>query len=220
MVVTESAHTFSFCHVNVQSLLAGINTNQHVPSQYSKLDEIYTNLVTENNFDVISLTETWLNSLHTEDMVILTDSYTCHDLRKDRTSGRGGGILTYIKTDIDYIRRTDLEATETETLWIQIFYGRYKILFGTCYRPPGQNAASIDNFLNELQYSIDLALQSDPDVIVLTGDFNDRCVYWNETHPTSELKEQLRDLVTNNNLFQIINEPTHFTDHSPIYLIS
>ena len=209
---------FSVCHANVQSLLAGININQHIPSQHSKLDDIYSGLIRDHNFDVISLTETWLTNIHTEDMIELTENYTCHGLRRDRNVGRGGGILTYVKTDTNYMKRADLEGYETEMLWTEITHGRHKILFCTCYRPPGQDAASIDIFMNELQNSIDLALQSNPDVILLTGDFNDRCVYWNETHPTSELKEKLRDLVTNNNFFQMINEPTHFTSNSAYLL--
>ena len=44
---------------------------------------------------------------------------------------------------------------------------------------------------------------------LITGDFNDRCVTWNDSHSSSELGMKLHDLVTDNGLTQIIASPTH-----------
>ena len=70
---------FSFVHLNVQSL------------QY-KLDAVYTEFC---EFDILALSETWLNSS------IVTDDLTLHSFhkpkRKDRASDSHGGIISYIK---------------------------------------------------------------------------------------------------------------------------
>ena len=41
------------------------------------------------------------------------------------------------------------------------------------------------------------------------GDFNDRCIHWDDGHSTSELGTKLHDLVIDNGLTQIIDSPTH-----------
>ena len=133
---------FSVCQLNVQSLLAGVDPKKHINSQVSKLDEIYTTLVTDNKFDVISLSETWLTDIHSNEDIAIENYIT---FRKDRSSGRGGGLVVYVLNDISSIRRHDLEqyVTACEIIWLELCYGTHKVLLGTCYRPPGQNAEEI-----------------------------------------------------------------------------
>ncbi len=50
----------TFCHLNARSLLSDVDINQHIQHQYSLLDEIYETLVYRNDFDVITISETWL----------------------------------------------------------------------------------------------------------------------------------------------------------------
>ena len=47
---------FHFRHLNINSLLAGVNVNQHILSQLSKLDELHNAIVIDGNFEVIALT--------------------------------------------------------------------------------------------------------------------------------------------------------------------
>ena len=211
----DEINHLSFCHVNVQSLLAGVNTALHIPSQDSKLDEIYTRLILEHKFQVIALTETWLNSNHSDDQIFL-DDYNI--FRRDRTTGRGGGVLTYIHHDIPCVRRADLEPAQTEMLCIEIKYGQSIVIFCTCYRPPGQNVEQVNEFFNELQQCIDSFLRLRPDCIILVGDFNDRCVVFDEDHVNSELGNRLRDMVIGNNFYQLINDATHYTERSAYIL--
>ena len=202
----------SFCHVNIQSMLANVNLEQHIPSQMSKLDEIQATLIDQHKFHVISLSETWLKQ-PTSDDCICFENYSC--FRKDRPLGRGGGVCVYVLNSVSCIHRPDLEHNcSTEFLWIELQYSAYKVMFCVCYRPPGQNAQSINTFLSDMQSSIDKIYSEQYDCIIITGDFNDRCVFWNDDHPTSELKNKLRDLVRFNNMFQLINQPTHFTKTS------
>ena len=207
----------SVCQLNVQSLLAGVDLTKHIQSQTCKLDEIYTTLVTDLKFDIIALTETWLTNNHS-DVDIAIEKYTC--FRKDRNNGRGGGLAVYVLNDLHCKRRYDLEhgIIACEMLWLEVYYGTHKILLGTCYRPPGQNGDEITYFLIDVQSCFDSIYSENPECIILTGDFNDRSVLFDEEHPTSELGVRLRDLIFQNNMFQLITEPTHFTDNSAYIL--
>ena len=209
----------TLCHLNVQSLLSNVNVNQHVSSQYSKLDEIYTTLVNDHGFDIIALSETWLNAAHL-DCDVTIEKYEC--FRKDRVCGRGGGLIIYVQNDIPCIRRADLESTTgCEMMCIEVRYGENnsnKVFMCLCYRPPGQNADDISNFIIDVQTCLDQMYSEKPDCVVLTGDFNDRAVIFYEDHQTSELGNKLRDLVVCNNLFQLIDQPTHFTQTSAYIL--
>ncbi len=66
---------------------------------------------------------------------------------KNRAS-RGGGVMLYVKNEIGAIHRTDLECNDTELLWVELRPGNKKIVFGTCYRPPGMTALQVDSFLD------------------------------------------------------------------------
>ena len=212
--VTETEQ-LSFCHMNIQSLLAGVNTALHIPSQESKLDDIYTKFVLENNYQIIALTETWLNNSH-QDYLVELENYNI--FRRDRLTGRGGGVLVYVKCGVPCIRRIDLEPAQLELLCLEIKFGNSTILLCTCYRPPGQSSEDINTFLDELQQTIDSVMRLQPDGLILVGDFNDRCVLFDEDHNNSELGNRLRDLIIANNLYQLIDKPTHFTQHSAYIL--
>ena len=204
--------SLTLCHLNIQSLLANVNVNQHVSSQYSKLDEICTTLVHDLNFDIIALSETWLNVTHL-DSDINIENY--ESFRKDRGHGRGGGLLIYVKNEVPCIRRADLESGNgCEMMCIEArcgANGSKKVIICLFYRPPGQNADEINNFIIDVQICLDQIYNEKPDCIVLTGDFNDRSIMFYEDHPTSEVGNRLRDLVVCNNMFQLIEQPTHFT---------
>ena len=127
------------------------------------------------------------------------ENYSC--FRRDRNIGRGGGLLFYVHNDIPCIQRDDLtHGSVSELLWLEICYGHCKIIIGLCYRPPGQDALETNNFLEELQCCLAQIYRDKPDCIILTRNFNDRCVMFYENHPTSELGNRLRDLVISNNM--------------------
>ena len=200
---------FSFCHLNAQSLLSGVDLTRHIPSQQSKLDEIYSVLAIERNFDVIAITETWLTPcVHSEDIKL--EGYQL-PFRTDR-QGRGGGSLIYVKSTLPAIRCKDLELGPCECTWIEMNIQNNLIYFGVYYRSPGQTAVDREDFLLNLQSSLDLIYRRNPFAIICTGDFNDRCSNWNDKHNGSDLGTKLYDLVNNNNLFQLIDEPTRITE--------
>ena len=72
---------------------------------------------------------------------------------RSRSKGSGGGVGIYVKENIIFERRKDLEHDTLETFWIEIFIKNAKsILFGCYYRPPETSKYLPDDFnalLNE-----------------------------------------------------------------------
>ncbi len=143
--------------------------------QYSLLDDIYEALVYTNDFDIIAISETWLKDNVREDALDLAGYQ--RPIYKNRTS-RGGGVMLYVKEEIGAIHRTDLEVTDTELLWVELRLGNKKVMFGTCYRPPGMTSLQVDSFIDSFGSQTENALNENPDSLIIVGDFNDRCTHW------------------------------------------
>ena len=52
------------------------------------------------------------------------------------------------------------------------------------------------------------------DFMMVSDDFNDRCLSWTVNHCSSDLGLNLFNLSTVYNLTQLINEPTRYTNNS------
>lgn len=140
----------SMVHYNVQSL---VNKVDILESEFS-------------HFDVISLTETWLNS-SISDLDILFQEFQS-PFRRDRIDDSHGGIAVYVKHNIPCKRRPDLELINIECVWLELSVRNKKILFGTFYRPP----SSSPNVLVDIENSIGMAVDTGLSEIIITGDFN------------------------------------------------
>ena len=83
--------------------------------------------------DVLGITETWLNSTYSQSSVAINGYYT---ERRDKTTGRGGGVVVYLHDVVPYSRRPDLESEQLEALRVEIKFPCSKgMLLGTIYRP-------------------------------------------------------------------------------------
>ncbi|KAK3105198.1 hypothetical protein FSP39_019583 [Pinctada imbricata] len=174
----------SFIHLNVQSI---------VP----KIDLITAELT---SFDILVFTETWLKpSTPICDYEIPGYNPPHTYIRPNRI---GGGVSVYIKPEIPSKRRPDLEVPNIECVWLEINMNKKKILLGSFYRPPDSSS----DYWNLINHSIDLAFNSKIDNIIVTGDFN--CNQISNNH--NEIKK-ISDAFT---LFQLISEPTHYTESS------
>ena len=152
---------FSVCHANVRSLKSD-----------GKLDEISI-LAESEKFEVITLSETWLDDTYPDALLAIEGFQT--PLRKDREFGAGGGVALYVKDNLPVRRCTELETPSSECIWAEITVPSGKLILGVYYRPPGQTAAERDLFLDNLSHSISSAIELNPKILLLTGDFNDRC---------------------------------------------
>ena len=80
---------------------------------------------TRGRIDIFGISETHLNSDIMQEEVKV-DGYTF--IRNDRKTGPGGGVGCFIRSDLEWQRRTDLENECTEAIWLEIFIKNTKLL--------------------------------------------------------------------------------------------
>ena len=108
-------------HLNVRSLLP-------------KIDEVRL-IAKQSNAACMCLSETWLDD-SVFDTEISINNYSI--TRKDR-SRHGGGVCMYIRNDIAFNTRSDLDHEELEATFVDILLPKTKpLLCGVFYRPPKQ----------------------------------------------------------------------------------
>ena len=196
--------TLSVCHINTRSITSDGLVNSEL---CSKLDEIFHILVLERKFDIICISETWLDDSISDDDIRIPD----YELfRRDRNH-HGGGVMIYAHENLSPTRRPDLQHDDLENIWIECLLETKRVLVSTCYRSPNASAGEVVKFIEGLQDSVNKVIIEDPSVLLLLGDFNDKCTVWDSDHNDSELKNKLIDLLHLNNLFQLIKEPTRIT---------
>ena len=184
---------YSVCHINARSIMAP-----------HRLDDIEVCLGGCHGYDIIAVSETHLDSTVIEAKASLPD-YDFFRLDRNRN---GGGVGIYCRSNMAAKRLHVFEIPGLELIWIEFICASRRNVVGCCYRRPGQNLLEVNSFLHDLENSIQAVLDSNPHSVTILGDFNDRCTLWDSLHSTSELGNKLYNLITNNNLFQLITEPT------------
>ena len=182
--------------LDVQDLLTFTCLN--VQSILPKIDIIEAEL---GDRDIILLTETWLKNITPNRLVELKNFKEPY--RNDRAGDQvGGGVMIYVKNNIPSTRRQDLEVQTLECLWVEVFVKKTKILFGLFYRPPNSIASHWDH----ISYSVEKALNSGIDKIIVMGDFNENLL--------TQTQGKLNNILVQNGLYQAISEPTFFHEAS------
>ena len=174
----------SVCHLNIQSLLPKIDILQYEMQPYG--DFVFT--------------ESWLNNeIGTDSLRIINfnDPFRC-----DRET-RAGGVAIYVKESITCKRRLDLELNNLECIWVEIKTHGHTVLIAGMYRPPNAN----QNYWNLISKSVDRVKNTTISDIMILGDLNNAMLI-------SSKCKNLNELILNYGFTQLINEPTHFTEHS------
>ena len=132
-----------------------------------KFEEI-SSLVSENNFDIFAITETWLNE-H-----ISSDSFAIpgYSIIIRLIEWEGGGVAIYTSDSLIVKRRLDLEIAGLELLWIEFQLNQYHFLCCVCYRPPNNDLNSMNTILNGFQKSLDTIRDLPRDFNLIVSDFN------------------------------------------------
>ena len=163
--------------------------NLNIQGFYSKLDQIKT-LLSHSNIDILGLCETFLTNHHDTFEIEIRD-YNC--VRRDRITGKKGGIVVYVKNGINYIHCKEIEDDNIESIWIEVcFKNQKRILFGFIYRPPSENVMWIEYFEKQLFKASNFSQN-----VVLLGDFNFNLFKpnlhsrWNNLIHAFDLKQQV-----------------------------
>lgn len=178
---------FNMAHLNLRSIFTGFQE--------------LVGVVRRKDFDVLAVSETWLNSDVGSDVVQI-GGYNFH--RCDRSEGRGGGVGIYVK-DSFHSENLPLqqEVDGFENLWVKIKINcKVTLLVGVIYRTKN----NILNCVQLLDRLLPEFLLSYTYVAVL-GDLNVNMMPENMPNPLSDVFDTF-------GFSQVINEPTRITSRS------
>ncbi|XP_031330766.1 uncharacterized protein LOC116161527 [Photinus pyralis] len=182
-------YKLSLCHLNSRSLISTFH--------------YFSDLVTDCNFDIIAVSETWLKPTISSASVQLPG----YDLLRADRPTKGGGLCFYIKShlklkiiNLDFLPDNE---NSIEQLWISITINKIKVAVGVVYKPPNVSTTH----LNELELTLShLTLESNE--IILLGDINVDFLTNNNS------LKYLNNILEIYNLHQIISDPTRITNTS------
>ena len=155
-------------------------------------------------FDIIGLTETWLNDTNADTPIL--DKYDYNHIHKTRSDDdnfcdkeRGGGISLFIRKNIVYKVRDDLSVFTAylELLMVEIKLNTKSYLIGVTYRVPDTNVRSFIDEINTILEPLRNTHQ-----LILMGDFNICLLHENNNG------NMFRNIMSSNSLFPTILEPT------------
>ena len=116
-----------------------------------RLHHLYNFVCKDNKYDIIALTETHLSN-DIDDDELGFEGFTLFRLDRNR---HGGGVLLYCRNELHSRILSPLSNEHMEMLWVENSVGKYKIIFGICYRPPNQNLHDRTIFLDGLSYAFE-----------------------------------------------------------------
>nr|CAI5843458.1 unnamed protein product [Callosobruchus analis] len=171
-------------HVNIRSLIPALHEIELLIDRYQ--------------FDVLGITETWLDN-RTKDGNIQLVGYTF--LRLDRGNGRrGGGIGVFFRSTLcvnvmeEYSNVTDW----IEQMWLQIRIGNIEYGCGFVYRPPGHH---VNTALEGLERCLLWMLPKSKEIILM-GNLNI------DLMKHTSRSQLLEDVLVSFNLCQLVKKPS------------
>ena len=163
--------------------------------------------------EIICITESWL-SCNIPNIAVNLDGY--HLIRKDRSSGPGGGVAVYISNNITCCELSIENVDNFEVLWSivrpkQLPRPLSCLIIAVVYCPPNYDASTMKKLSSFIISSCDRLLRDYPDAgILLTGDFNS--LQTNHFNKYLNLSQIVKDATRKNNILDKI-----FTNCSNFY---
>ena len=168
--------------------------------------------ITVHKFDVICLSETYLDSsiLHDDDNIQIAGYIPYrgdHPLNVKR-----GGVCIYYKISLPLKIKNILYLQECINSEIKI---KDKLCnFITLYRSPNQSQDDFESFINNFELNLDSAMVNNPFLTVVLGHFNAKTSLWYKNDITTYEGSQIDSATSQFGLEQIIKKPTHIIGDS------
>lgn len=157
----------------------------------SKIAHGLRNRITTTDYDVIALTETWLNNDFDSESIFDSGLYTVH--RSDRTNRtytrptnssacnedlRGGGSLIALNKNIPALRMSNWELESPfDNVWLRISTSNTQKIFINCIYI--NDKTTFDKFITYLDLLHEIINQREPNAkFLILGDFNLSCIDW------------------------------------------
>ena len=195
--------SLTFCHWNLNGLTA------HDSIKISLLQAY----VTQHNYDIICLSETFLtSSIDSSDTRILIDGYNL--IRSDHPSdSKRGGVCIYYKEHIPLIKRDDI-CTLDNCLVTEICWQIEKRFLTCMYRSPSQNNEEFENFCVNFDLLLSNINEEIPICSIITRDFNASSSNWWKNDVTNSVGQELDSLTSPAGCSQVIDESTLMVNNS------
>ena len=188
--------TFLIAHLNVRSLVRHFS------------DVI--DLLSINNFDVFTISETWITSNDNVGSFTIPGYSFVHAARSSQHAQRGGGVGIYVKANINFTLLCDSipshyncdSLMDVAGISARLSCGQFAIF--SIYRSPKCTLTAVDSLEEFIR---DISVQTD--AIICAGDLNINVLNANDAGITV-----LQRFMSSLTLKQIIDEPTRITDTS------
>ena len=167
-----------------------------------KISLLQAYIITQHNYDIICLSETFLNSsIETNYDRISIDGYNL--IRADHPSdSKGGGVCIYYEEHIPLIKRDNICTLDEKC-------------FLTCiYRSPSQSRDEFDNVCTKFDLLLSNINQEFPLCSIFTGNFNACCSRWWQSDISNSVGQEIDSLILSAAYKQIIDKPTHIVNNS------
>ena len=169
----------------------------------------FETLLKSHNIDLMTLSETHIinNGFNDIDQLYNVDGYEF--IKRNRTTGTGGGVAMYINSGISFKRRFDLENDNLENIWVEVFIKHSKSILISClYRPPEGSNYLLRNFNELFENNINKAstMHNNKEIIVL-GDLN-VCYL---KHKSNTINKDIKSIFTLYGFKQLITKATRTT---------
>ena len=187
----------SICHWNLNSI------SSH---NYVKLSLLRAYLAF-HNFDIICLSETYLNSSNSPDDETLQISGYNLVPSDHPLNSRCGGVCIYYK---NYLPLQIISVNYlSECINFEIMIGNKICNFITLHRLPSQNQDDFQTSIDNLKMNLETLAQRNPFLMVVVGDFNAKSKHWCSQDSANFQSITIKNVMSQFGLSQIITEATH-----------
>ena len=195
----SSTHFKDFRKKHPKSIIIG---HLNVNSVRYKFAEI-ADLLQNGFLDICGLSETKLDENFTNSQFHV-ENFSLY--RKDR-NGKGGGLLSYIRSDIPHRRRADLEYSKNgiESMIFEVHVKKEKWMVAIVYRSPSVNTDHLYDAMNH----ITTALEQESRTFFILGDLNVNLLKDNKE------KHDFVNFLDVYDMSNVIRSPTCFKGENP-----
>ena len=180
----------------------------NIQSFHSKKREIELYLA-QNRLDMLFFTEIWLGDQHHESEFSLSNFQSPIIDRNQR-----GGACAFVRAGLNYVPQTP-PYTVKESVWFSVkTANNITRLYSCIYRSPNSDSQNNENLLLNIEWA-----RRQFDEIIMVGDINMPNINWSTEQCSNEYGQKLLDCLNDNNLEQLVDQPTRYRfDQNPSLL--